>query len=241
MRPIDNYLVLLEIQDKVLNEAGMKAIISKFTPESKTIALVKKLNASVDKKDPLKSLKKVKSLLSFVPKVPAAKVDSFLGSNIPDYKKFKTTSNTVLKNSLSDVNPKVLDYASSFLALSAFIVPKGKNIAPDKNLKTNIKDFVMKTRKFIDDHEEKIDKTPLISKEDLPDIAVASVIITTAIGLAGGIIYGSWVVASAIASGISAVAAGVGLIASAIASNIMAIVCTIVLMAGLLIYVKITG
>ncbi len=79
MEYIDKYLQILEIQDELLglNEVDLSAVISKFTPESKTKALVKNLKSAVNKKDPIKSLKNVKRLLAFIPKVNLKKVSIF--------------------------------------------------------------------------------------------------------------------------------------------------------------------
>jgi len=155
----------------------------------------------VDKRKPFETIKKLKPILSFLPTVKIETVDKYFSSKISQYKSFKKLSETILKNSLPEISDKSNNIASSFLALSSFIVQKGEeSIEPRENLKTRIKQFVIKTRKFMEEQssEEKI-KSGRFQKEDIPDLAVAWVIIVMAITFAAGIGMGSYVLLSALA------------------------------------------
>jgi hypothetical protein len=203
MEAIREYLKVLEIQDELvsLNEFELKNLISKLTPESKTKALIKDLSKSTNKRDPIKSLKRVSKLLKFLPTVELKKIDSYMKSKTTDYVKFKRMADVVVGNSLPGISDKARDFSSSFLAVTAFVVPKGKDIDPAKNLKNNIKTFVFKTRKFMDEQEDNVKKSGL-QKEDLPDLAVAWVIVLMTTALAAGLGTGAYLVLAAIAKAI---------------------------------------
>lgn len=183
MEYIDKYLEVLETQDEFvkLDEVDLSKLVSILTPESKTKSLIKKVQSSLDKKDPIKSLKRIKSLMSFMPKVNIRKIDNYLGSKLKDYKGLKKMADIIVGNSLPNISNPTKDYATSFLALSSFIAKKGSKITPKDNLKKNVKEFVMRSRKFIDDYEDdekgKKAKKTGFQKEDLPDLAVAWVVV----------------------------------------------------------------
>jgi len=203
MENINNYFEILEIKDELLtlNESDFSSFISKLTPEVKLNSLTKKMSSVVDKRKPFETIKKLKPILSFLPTVKIETVDKYFSSKISQYKSFKKLSETILKNSLPEISDKSNNIASSFLALSSFIVQKGEeSIEPRENLKTRIKQFVIKTRKFMEEQssEEKI-KSGRFQKEDIPDLAVAWVIIVMAITFAAGIGMGSYVLLSALA------------------------------------------
>jgi len=84
MESIDKYLKVLEIKDECvrLNEGELDKAISKLTPESKTKSMVKKVSSSVNKRTPLESLKKISSILSFLPRISVASIDRFMSSRV---------------------------------------------------------------------------------------------------------------------------------------------------------------
>lgn len=205
MEYINKYLKILEIQDECikLNEANLGNLFSKLTPETNTKSLLKQMESSINKRDPVTSIKRIKSLLSFLPTVKLKSVDSYIESKVKEYKNLKRMSRIVLTNSLPGISVEVQDYASSFLALSSFVVKKGQNINPKENLKKNLKEFIMKTRKFMDEQEsDQENKKVAFQKEDLPDLAVAwtIVVMTTALGTALGL--GGYAILTSIAGAI---------------------------------------
>ena len=109
----------------------------------------------------------------------------------------KKTASQILKNSLPNVSEKSQSAASSFLALASMFGKKDeKNMNPNDMLKRNIKEFVFRVRKFgetFESSEEGKKEGSRISKEDLPDLAVAWIIVVMstafAIGVGAGI-YG---------------------------------------------------
>jgi hypothetical protein len=211
MKSIDKYLEVLEIKEEFisLNEVEFSQLISMLTPETKTKTLVKKINSSINKKDPVKTLKTIKNILSFLPDISSKKIDSFIKSKIPDFIKLKQLANTILKNSLPGTSDNVIDYASSFLVVSSFIVEKrDQNIQPKENLKKRLKEFVLKTRKFMDENEpeeEKSKKGGGFQKEDLPDLAVAWVIVIMSTAFMTGIGTGFYFILVAAAANITTI------------------------------------
>lgn len=202
MKSVDKYLELLEIKEELiaLNEIDLNSLISKLTPEAKTKAIIKKMRSSVDKKNPVKSMKAIKKILNFVPAFEAKKLDSFIQSKFSGHKSLKATAKTILKNSLPDASDTSIDFASTFLAVSATIAEKGKEkISPRDNLKNRIKEFVIRTRKFMDEHEEEAEKEQgLFTKENLPDLAVGWIIVVMATAFATGIGGGVFLVLLAV-------------------------------------------
>lgn len=207
MKHIDNYLEILEVQDELsrLSEADLKQVISKLTPETKTKSLVKQMSTSINKKDPIKSLKNVSRLLKFVPVVEPKKIDSFMKAKSSEYLTLKKMANTILSNSVSGISDKMKEYASSFLAMSSFVSPKDKEIPPKQMLKKNIKDFVIRTRKFMDENEpeETNNRKPMLQKEDIPDLAVAWVIVAMTTAIAAGLVTGVYILTAAVAANLS--------------------------------------
>ena len=224
MKSVQEYLEILELQDELtsLNEFELKDVVAKLTPEAKTKTLIQNMGKSLNKRDPIKSLQRIQKLLTFLPSMNITKVDSYMKKKSSDYTKFKRTADTVLANSITGVNDTVRNFASSFLALTAFVIPKDSKDSPDQNLKKNIKTFVFKVRKFMDEHEKEQDAR--FSKEDLPDLAVAWVIVVMTAGLAAGIGTGIVVVASAISAHIVIITAAFFLIAGAVIGAIVRII-----------------
>jgi len=197
MDSVDKYLDTLYLKEELiqLNEVEFSSFLSKLEPESKTKKLTKNIKSSLNKKDPVKSLKKIKMLLNIVPKgLKFKSIEKIAVQKIDGYKKMKQTAGIVLKNSLPGMSKKINEFAATFLAVSSVMAKKkNKNLTPQQNLKNQIQDFVMQVRKFESDHggmeDEKESKGGGITTENMTDIAVAWVIIamSTAIAVGGGI------------------------------------------------------
>jgi len=202
MESIDKYLKVLEIKDECvrLNEGELDKAISKLTPESKTKSMVKKVSSSVNKRTPLESLKKISSILSFLPRISVASIDRFMSSRVSEYKSLKRTADVVLKNSISGISNDVNNYASTLIATLSFVAKKNEKVNPKDNLKKILKEVVTKSRKFMEEHEDVETKKPGFKKEDLPDLAVAWVIVVMSASTAGAVLAGGYAILAAIAS-----------------------------------------
>jgi hypothetical protein len=204
MSNVNEYIDILYLHEELLqlNEIDLSAAIRKLTPESKTKNMVKNIATSLDKKDKSKSLKKIKTIVTAVPKVKPQSIDNHISSKYSDYKKMKKTADVVLKNSLPEVSIKVRDIASTFLSVSSMVAKKKNlNIEPTTNLKNNIKLFVTKVRSFVDfDEDEQEKKKSGLEKEDIADLSVAWVIVTMSTALAVGLGTGMYGVLTAIAA-----------------------------------------
>ncbi|MFW9871761.1 MAG: hypothetical protein ACFFG0_01580 [Candidatus Thorarchaeota archaeon] len=202
MKSIEKYLEILNIKSELeqLNEADFSNLISKFTPEAKTKNLVRKMSSNINKKDPVKSLKNINSIFSFVPTMSSKKIDGFIGSKVKEFNSLKRMADVILKNSLPDISDSARDYASSFVAVSSFVTDKNKkDIKIKDNLKLRIKEFVLRTRKFMDEHEPEVEKKgSRIQKEDLPDLAIAWTIVVMSTAIALGIGTGSYILLATI-------------------------------------------
>ena len=203
MDQIDRYLETIYLQEELisLNEFDLKKIVSKVLPEKKIGDLIKKMKSASNDKKPVESLKKIRSLVKTLPLVNEKKFDSYLVSKVDNYKMLKKKAQTIVENSLPNISKSAIEYSSMFLAISTLFVPKKqKNITPDKLLKSNIKTFVMKVRKFTSDYEEDDETESKFKKEDIPDLAVAWTIITMSIVVGWAAYSGLSFVMSALAS-----------------------------------------
>lgn len=208
MESVDKYLKVLHIQEELeqLNEANINSFFSKLAPEAKTKSLIQKMKISLKEKDPVNSIKRIKTLLNFLPVIKLKKIDKFANSKIDNFKRMKKMASVVLKNSVPTISKKANDYASSFLAISSLVAKKNDSkLKPEDNLKKHIKEFVLRVRKFGADYGDDTDdnsdsKIAGLSKEDLPDMAVAWTIVAMSTALAIGIGSGLFVVLGTISS-----------------------------------------
>ncbi len=203
MEKIDRYFEILYIQEDLtnINEIDLTAFIQKLTPESKTKTLVKKIKGVVNEKDPLQSMKKVGAVVKHLPTLKISSIDKFLGLKIKEFGPLKKTSKTILANSVPGLSKQSLEIASSFLAFSSMITKKGEKFTTKQNLKKNATVFVSKVRKFGEDYSADPEKNKGrgLQKEDIPDLAVAWVIIAMSTALAVGLISGMYIISGAIA------------------------------------------
>lgn len=191
MNNIDIYLEELYIQEVELN-------IPKLDK-----ALVSKIKGNLDPKNPVASLKKISKLVpSGLKGNTVPKVDSYLSSRVKNYDKLKNTASQVVRNSIRGVSPKLSELAGSLLAISSMVSKKSQtNINPEKNLKNNIKDFVIKCRKFGEDYEDEEEKKGTkLRPSDYSDMVVAFAIVSIGIVIIASLITGGWVVFSALAA-----------------------------------------
>lgn len=189
MDKIDRYLETLYVQEDLVNlyELDMNQIVSKFTPE-KFKGISKNLQGSINKKNPIKSMKKIKKIVSVVPVINLGSVDKTLTSKIKEYPSMKKMAKTVLQNSFGSASKQSLEVASSAITVLSMIGKKNEKITMKENLKKNIKEFITRTRKFTDEHDDDKEASGF-QKEDLPDLAVAWVIIT--MGTAAAVALGT--------------------------------------------------
>lgn len=193
MNNINTYLEELYIKDELLYEFDLNSI-KKLIPEDKIKELIKGFKADLNSKDPIKSLKKIKSKLNFIPHINTSSFDKFMISKIPNFNSLKKYSREVLENSLTNINQKSLDAASSFLAYTSVIMPKNESNKKQKdNLKINIKKFVFKFREFDEEITEENEKTKKVPKEYMADLIVAWTVVAMAVTLSIGLIVGIFV------------------------------------------------
>lgn len=185
MDKLDSYIESLYLRDKRLVEFDLNKISKKLTPESKLKSWFKDYNSAVKKRDGKGVTKQLKKLP--IPKMTLAIVDKAASVTDSGYKKRKLLSKRVIENSLPGTTNKSTDIAASFLSLlSSLKASKNDNRSESDRLKQYLKEFVIKSRKFMDEHEgevEKKDKRTAFQKEDLPDLAVAWTIVVMTTGL----------------------------------------------------------
>ena len=190
MDKIDNYLDHLYIQEELMTlfEVDLNQIVSKFTPD-KLKGIAKKVQGTINKKDPVKSINRIKTVMKAMPTVNIATVDKYMASKVKDYKSLKKMAEAVIKNSFGGASKQAVGVASSAITVLSMVGKKNEKITLKDNLKKNVKEFVVRARKFGEDYSED-DKEPSgFQKEDLPDLAVAWVIIT--MGTAAAIALGT--------------------------------------------------
>jgi hypothetical protein len=203
MDMIDKYLEVIYLQEDLvtINELDLKGFISKLSPESKTKSLAKKISGMVNPKKPIGSLKKVSAAVKFLPTIKKSSFDKYMVSKVDNYKVLKNKSEVIVRNSLPSVSKDAVDMASTFLAVSTMFVPKkDKNITKDKLLKRNVQTFVTKVRKFGDDYEDQERKESALKKEDIPDLAVAWVIVVMSLAIGVAVYSGLVLTFGALAS-----------------------------------------
>jgi len=196
MNKIDIYLDILNETQRLSEDIGIDL-------PSVNKGLVQKIYKSIDKKEPIESMKKIKKIIPpGLKSTSVTKVNTYLNKKIKNFGVYKSTSSAVIKNSLPGISPKMLDVASGFLAFSSMITKK-KDAKKDPKilLKINIKEFVTKCRKFGEDYSDEENKSKSkMTPGDIADLSVAWVIICMASALAIGVVSGTLVVTGAIAT-----------------------------------------
>lgn len=172
-------------EEKTLLEINFNQVIKRLTPESKFRSWFKDFNSAVKNKKPKEVASQLKKL--GLPKMTMATLDKAATASDSDYMRRKKLAQRILANSLPGATNKSIGPASAFLAiLCAMKTSKNDKRDDMTRLKGYVKEFVTKTRKFTDDYgepEEKTTKPGGLSKEDLPDIAVAWTIMVMTTGL----------------------------------------------------------
>lgn len=203
MDSIDKYLKELYIKedDEYIIETDLKAALSKMTSSKKTQSILKGFSKTLNNKNPIGSLKQISSKIKYIPTIKTSSIDKYLTPKLSEFKKLKNTANVILTNSVPNISKESNQLASTFLAISSMYTKKSeKNLSPNQKMKNNSKEFVMRVRKFMDDNDdEETSKSRGFQKEDLPDLAVAWVIVAMATALAIGMGTGIIMVTTAIA------------------------------------------
>lgn len=211
MIKVDDYLELLFLQEGIeqLNEADVEKVTSKLESKSKT--LVMQLKNAFNPKKPKDTISRMNKLVSFIPKLDVKKVDKYLSKKVKDFKKMKGLSLKVLENSIPDANKNLIEGVSSLVVVLSLFSKKGENKSSTEILKSNLKELVMKTRKFADDFDTEGTSSSkgLIPPEYITDIAIALAAITIALSILTLAVMGGMALQSGIAlvfTGIAAVA-----------------------------------
>jgi len=191
MEIIDKYISDLYISEEInhLLEINFKSLIDKFKTNSDAISFGKKLKTVVDPKNAEKTISKVKDLTKHI-NIDLSSVDNFLSKNDKDFIKRKNLAGQILKNSLSQASPKSIDVASTFLSFSSVIQKKDNQVPPNKKLKTDIKQFVERVRKFEmdQDNDENKSKRGQIAMDSVPDYAIGLIVIISVAVLVWGLL-----------------------------------------------------
>lgn len=194
MNNIDNHLEVIYIQEEFINEVDIQGFIKHITKSNiKNITSQAKEIDKLEKgKDIFKIVDKVKSMTKNIPKIKFEKVNNICKSKIPNFKKMKNISATILKNSIPNLNDKSLDIASTYLGIASIVDKKNSKLTQEQNMKENIKKFIFKVRKFesMVDTNQTDNKNPIISKEDIPDYLVAIAIMSGIVGLVSALSMG---------------------------------------------------
>lgn len=200
MNKIDTYLEQLDLREELelVQEIDLKDFSKKLNL-AKLKGIASKLKNSFDIKNPNKIIKAVKS--AKIPSVKPSTIDKIIGSKVPTYKKNKASAKVVLKNSLGKANELSIDAAATFIALKSMYKKKDEKDNPNGILKRNIKEFVLKARKFQSEYESLPEnKERAIPKDVLADYAIGATIVVLAIALAAGVGSGVYLILSSIST-----------------------------------------
>jgi len=200
MMETQKYVDMLFLQEEmeVLNEVELKVFLQKLLPEVKMKKFLTKVAGTIDKKRPFETLLKVKKLFAPLPNITTESIDSFMSRKYKNYLPLKKVARTVLRNSIPDASDRMIDTAATFVTISSMVAKKGEKIDERTRLKQQIKECVMKVRKFIDANEEEAEKRR-IGKEEFADIAIAFVIISMASAVGLALAFGIYTILSTIA------------------------------------------
>jgi hypothetical protein len=185
---LDEYIKTLYIMDENLLEIDLAKISKKLASEPKMRSWFKDFKFAVDRKDGNEVVKQIQKLP--VPNTPLPVIDKVAAVITDDFVSKKSLAKKVISNSLSGATNTITDLASSFLSiLSSVKTDKNDNRSDSDRLKQYLKEFVLTSRKFIDEVEDdEIKINPMkYKKEDLPDLAVAWTIVAMAAGIGVGI------------------------------------------------------
>jgi len=204
MDKLDKYLDSFYLQEELnmLNEFDLTKLSSKIPTDEKANGILKKLNSSINMNKPKESLVKMKKVVSGLPSINTSSVESFATKKIKNYKAMKGMSQKIIENSLPGISNNMVNNAAIFLAISSNFSKKDEKVSQQDVLKRNIKTFVLKVRKFADDFDdsEEKKKTSVFQKEDIPDLAVAWVIVAMATAIAIGFGTGIYAILTSIAA-----------------------------------------
>lgn len=212
MEKIDTYLEQLYLMENLeqINELDIQSLIKKIAPESKLKGILNKAKGLVNIKHPEKLLKISKAINS--PKVEIGVIDRFMTSKLPAFKDNKNKSLAVLKNSLSGANNKLLNGAATFISIKSLYRKKNEKDDPKKILKNNIKEFVLKTRKFQNEYESIPEEKRAVPNDMILDYALGFTIVALALAFATALGSGLYVLLSGFAAVLVPIGTGIGAI-----------------------------
>lgn len=198
MDKIDIYLEQLYLTEQIelLDEGVLKDIVKKLVPESKIKSVISKLKKSFDIKKPEKIIKAAKGIK--IPAVNPKIIDKTIGSKVPLFRKNKAIAKPILKNSLPKAKDKSIEAAATFVALQSLFKKKGETENLKAILRKNIKDFVLRARKFESDYESQPEEKQTIPADVLGDYIIGSVIIILALVTMGYLMSGVYAIVSLI-------------------------------------------
>lgn len=187
MNKIDTYLQELYIQEEI--DIFMEGILDNF-PKFDYKNIAKKMVSVFDPSNLKKSIVKLSTIVP--PGVTInnfQKLESKVSEHIENYQTLKETATPIIKNSLPGISPKMLNLASSFLAISSFVSDKKNDkITAEKNLRNQIKKFVYKARGFADEQEE--DERMKMKPSDYTDMVIGFTIIVLSTYIVGKLVSG---------------------------------------------------
>lgn len=192
MEKIDNYLELLYLSEELsYYQEGIGDTIKNFTAE-KAKGILTRIKNLVDTNN-IKGIQDFGKTLG-LSNIKLPTIDSFMSSKHEEYTNIKDFSHKVLMNSLRGKhNKKLLDVASSYLAVRSFMPERRGAIAkPKRDAKDRIKDFVAKYNSYYDEYEEKTKDSESkiqIPKESIPDYVLGITIIISTVSILG---FGVW-------------------------------------------------
>lgn len=193
MTSLDKYLEEVYILEVLPNE------LKQFN-NSRVKRIAKQAKDSIDEKDPVETIKKISSLP--LPKIDIKRIDKFYSKKIDNYFSMKKRADTVLKNSLSDVDEKIRNVCSTIITISSIAVKKGQeNINYRKNFNETLKNVVYKTiylRKMYEDSYDKDKKYPMIPRESLGEFALGMAVLIMSIGITFSLSFGFFTIIKAI-------------------------------------------
>jgi len=204
MNNINDHLEIIYIQEefKNINEINIQDFAKQITKSNiKNIASKAKDIDKLEKgKNISKIVDKVKSVTKNIPKIKFEIINNICKSKIPNFKKMKSISSTILKNSVPNLNDKSLGIASTYLGVASIIDKKNSKLTQEQTMKENIKKFIFKVRKFesMMETNQTDDKNPIMNKEDIPDYIVAIAVMSGIIGLTSALSTGVYSILMAI-------------------------------------------
>lgn len=151
---INEYLEQLYLLEEIelIEEVDLKKVIQKISPKRNLEELSNKFK-KISKQKPKEMVNSVLKLN--VPSVKPSQIDSYFSKKGKEYKRLNKKAETVIKNSLPEASPKMVDAAATYVTVRSFLKMKKEPDNLDMRFRENVKNFISDVRERDDEVDEK--------------------------------------------------------------------------------------